>query len=66
MDGLSATKHGASRTFVELEAKQAQLMVELEAIGGENEKWDAARAEVVREATALRGRVREFAGRVNG
>ncbi len=50
----------------ELEAKYAQLMVELETIGGENEKWDAARAELVREAIDLRRRVREFKGRVNG
>jgi hypothetical protein len=48
----------------ELEAKQAQLMAELERIGGENEKWDAARAEVVREAALdLRGQVRSFAAK---
>ena len=50
----------------ELAAEQAQLMDELERIGGENEKWDAARAEVAREAALdLRSRVRKFAGRVN-
>jgi hypothetical protein len=52
-------------TFFELEANQAQLMAELEAIGGENAKWDAAREEIVRKAFALRGQVRQFAGRVN-
>jgi len=51
--------------FRELEAEQAQLMAELEAIGGENEKWDAARAELVAKAFVLRGQVRQFAGRVN-
>jgi len=52
--------------FGELEAKQAQLMAELEAIGGENEKWDAARAEAVREAALdLRSQVRSFAAKVN-
>ena len=49
----------------ELEAKQAQLMVELEAIGWENEKWDAARAEFIPKAHDLRGQVGEFASRVN-
>ncbi len=49
----------------ELEAKQAQLMAELERIGGQNEKWDAARAEVVGEAIDLRERVLEFSRRVN-
>jgi hypothetical protein len=52
--------------LAELEAKQAQLMAELEAIGGENEeKWDAARAELVGEAHELRGQVQEFRKRVN-
>ena len=53
-------------TLGELEAEQAQLMAELEAIGGENEKWDAARKELIRESHDLRGRVNEFAGKVNG
>jgi hypothetical protein len=51
--------------FGEIEAEQAQLMADLEAIGGENEKWDAARAELVGRAHILRGRVQEFKGRVN-
>jgi predicted nuclease with TOPRIM domain len=49
----------------ELEAKQEQLMAELERIGGENEKWDAARTEIVREAHYLRRQFRDFAARVN-
>lgn len=48
----------------ELAAKQAKLMAELERIGGENEKWDAARAEAAREAALdLRGQVRSFSAR---
>jgi hypothetical protein len=44
--------------FGELAAKQAELMAELERIGGENKKWDAARAEAVREAALdLRGQI---------
>jgi len=49
----------------ELEAEQAQLMLELETIGGENDKWDAERTEVIRKAYDLRGRVQEFRRRVN-
>jgi hypothetical protein len=47
----------------ELEATQAQLMAELEAIGGENEKWDAARAEFIQRVTALHRQIRQFARR---
>lgn len=49
----------------ELEAKQVQLMTELLRIGAENEKWDAARTQLTREAHALQGRLRKFARRVN-
>ena len=48
----------------ELVAKQAQLMDELERIGGENEEWDAVRAEVRKAALDLRSQLRKFAGRV--
>jgi hypothetical protein len=45
--------------FEELAMKQAQLMAELEAIGGENEEWDAA---AVREAALdLRAQLRSLA-----
>ena len=49
----------------ELVAKQAQLMDELEAIGGENEEWDAVRAEVRKAALDLRSQLRKFARRVS-
>jgi HPt (histidine-containing phosphotransfer) domain-containing protein len=49
----------------EFEAEQAQLMAKLEAIGGENEKWDAAREELNREAHVLKGGLRKFQKRVN-
>ncbi len=48
----------------ELEAEQAQLMAKLETIGGENEKWDAGREELRREAHALMGGLREFSKRL--
>jgi hypothetical protein len=49
----------------ELEAKQAQLMAELETIGGENAKWYAARTELTREAHGLRGGLRKISRRVH-
>jgi hypothetical protein len=51
--------------FGELEAEQAQLMAELDAIGGDNEKWDAASTELHRKAWGLRSRVRDFGTSVN-
>ena len=48
----------------ELEAEQAQLMAKLETIGGENEKWAAARAELRPEAHALKGGLRRFSKRL--
>jgi hypothetical protein len=48
-----------------LAAEQAQLMVELDAIGSENEKWNAARAELVQQINDLREQVREFREKVN-
>ncbi len=48
----------------ELEAEEAQLMAKLETIGGENEKWDAARAELNGEAHALMGGLRKFSKRM--
>jgi hypothetical protein len=52
-------------TLGELEAEQAQLMAKLETIGGQNEKWDAARTELIGNTQRLRKRVKEFEGRVN-
>ena len=49
----------------ELEAEQAQLMAKLETIGGQNEKWDAARAKLIANTHQLRKQVKEFEGRVN-
>ena len=49
----------------ELETDHAQLMAELETIGGENEKWDAVRTEFTENALDLRRRIYEFRGRVN-
>jgi hypothetical protein len=49
----------------ELEAEQAQLMAKLETIGGENEKWDAAREELNREAHVLKGGLRKLQKRMN-
>jgi hypothetical protein len=48
----------------ELVAKQAQLMDKLERIGGENDEWDAVRAELRKAALDLRSQLRRLAGRV--
>ena len=49
----------------DLETDHAQLMAELETIGGENEKWDAVRTEFTGKVLDLRRRIHEFRGRVN-
>ena len=48
-----------------LEVEQSRLMAELDAIGGDNEKWDAAREELVQEIIELRERIQEFKEKVN-
>jgi hypothetical protein len=67
LEGLRAEASGDLAVVLgELEAEQAQLMAELDAIGGENEKWDAARAELVPKIMDLRKQIREFKEKVNG
>jgi hypothetical protein len=67
LEGLRAKATGELGVALkELEAEQAQLMAELDAIGGENEKWDAARAELVSKIMDLREQIREFREKVNG
>jgi hypothetical protein len=66
LEGLRAEATGElGVTLANLEVEQAKLMAELDAIGGENEKWDAARAELVPKINNLRERIREFKGKVN-
>jgi hypothetical protein len=52
--------------FGEMEAKQAQLTTELEEIGGDNEKWESARKEILGEIRELRNQIRDFAAKLNG
>ncbi|MBW2691640.1 MAG: hypothetical protein JRE57_03265 [Deltaproteobacteria bacterium] len=66
LEGMRAEASGDLGVALgELAAEQAQLMAELDAIGGENEKWDAARADMVSQITDLREQVREFREKVN-
>ena len=66
LEGLRAEASGDLGVALgELEAEQAQLMAELDAIGGDNEKWDAARAELVQQIIDLRKQVRELTEKVN-
>jgi hypothetical protein len=66
LEGLRAEASGDLAVVLgELEAEQAQLMADLDAIGGDNEKWDAARAELVQEIIELRERIQEFKEKVN-
>lgn len=67
LEGLRATASGEFEVvWKKLETEQAQLMAELDAIGGQNEKWDAARAELVPKINALREQVRALKDEVNG
>ncbi len=67
LEGLRATASGEFEVVLkELEAEQARLMAELDAIGGQNEKWEAARAELVPKITSLRKQVRELREKLNG
>jgi chromosome segregation ATPase len=66
LEGLRAEASGDLGVALgELEAEQAQLMAELDAIGGDNEKWDAARAELAPQITDLREQIRELREKVN-
>jgi hypothetical protein len=52
-------------TLEKLEAEQARLKAELETIGGQNAKWDAARTELIGNTHRLRERVKKFEASVN-
>jgi len=67
LEGLRAKATGELEVALgELEAEQARLMAELDAIGGQNEKWDAARPELVPKINDLREQIRELREKVNG
>jgi hypothetical protein len=66
LEGLRANARGElGLDLANLEVEQSKLMAELDAIGGENEKWDAARAELVPKIVNLRERIRELRDKVN-
>ncbi|MBW2542963.1 MAG: hypothetical protein JRF15_12820 [Deltaproteobacteria bacterium] len=48
-----------------LEVEQARLMAELDAIGGDGESWDAARAKLVPQIIGLRGQIRALREKLN-
>jgi hypothetical protein len=67
LDELRAVASGDLGVALEkLAAEQTRLMAELDAIGGDNEKWDTVRAELVGEIIDLRRQVRELTEKVNG
>jgi hypothetical protein len=67
LEGLRAKATGESEVALEeLEAEQARLMAELDAIGGQNEKWDAARAELIPKIIVLRKQIRELREKTAG
>ena len=66
LEGLRAEASGDQKVALEkLATEQAKLMAELDAIGGENEKWDAASAELIPQIIVLRKQVRELTEKVN-
>ena len=66
LEGLRANAKGElGLALANLEVEQSKRMAELDAIGGENENWDAARAELVRKIIDLRERIHEFKEKVN-
>jgi hypothetical protein len=66
LEGLRENVRGElGLDLANLEVEQSKLMAELDAIGGENEKWDAARAELVPKIVNLRERIRELREKVN-
>lgn len=67
LEGLRAKATGELEVvWGGLKAEQAGLMAELDAIGGQNEKWDAARAELVQRIKDLREQIRELREKVEG
>ena len=67
LEGLRAKATGEFEVTLEaLAAEQARLMAELDAIGGQKEKWDAARAVLVPKINDLREQIRELREKVSG
>lgn len=66
LEGLRAEAKGElGLALANLEVDQAKLLAELDAIGGDSAKWEAARAELVPQIIGLRGQVRELKEKVN-